>query len=338
MKTHVIVSFIILMMIAIASLHTFIELWYFISNSTIRIAPAISVSAGEIISIELPEIRKYDRIYLVVDGRVNVDEINVTPVNVKQLPLRVETSEHDVFPTLISEKRYMLIAHEDFEKICLQLRLQPLTPFVIKDIEGLQRFHILSECSSRMMCVELSPIRFNSNNYTQIAFIYPFRQIIEPNFKIGGVIELVRGRVDYINIIVMTEKEWYAYKVVDVFTPPGTVISYDIDAYSIDLSGRSGEFLGENLIAIAIGVGISNVLYEKYSSPVIGIGELRIQNGDYTLRVEPAVQNSFTFNPEVYVLRKFQPSSSYLVSIISLTVLIVSLALFTARVARGGLD
>ncbi|MEM5833493.1 MAG: hypothetical protein QXF04_03040 [Candidatus Aenigmatarchaeota archaeon] len=339
MKTHIVVSFVVLLMTAVVSLQTFIELWYFISNSTIRITSAISVSAGEIISIELPEIRKYDRIYLVVDGRVNVDEINVTPVSVKQLPLRVETFEHDVFPTLIGEKRYMLIAYEDFEKAYLQLRLQPLTPFVIKNIEGIQRFRVLSECGSRMMCVELSPLRFNpNNNYTQIAFIYPYRQTIEPNFKISGVIELVRGRVDYIIIIVMTEKNWYAYKVVDPYSPPGTVVYYDIDAYSVDIYGRIGEFLGENLVAIAIGVGISKDLYEEYSSPIVGIGELRIQNGDFTLRVEPIILDSFTFNLEIYILRKFQPSRNYLVSIISLTVLFVSLALFTAKVARGGLD
>ncbi|MEM1831898.1 MAG: hypothetical protein QXJ97_10260 [Desulfurococcaceae archaeon] len=335
MRTHTVISITILVMIAIVSLHTFMELWYFISSSTIEISPVISVSTGEIVSIELPKIKKYDRIYLVFDGRVNVDEINVTPVNAKQLPLKVETFEHDVFPTLISEKRYMFIAHEDFEKTYLQIRLQPLTPFVIKSIEGLQRFRILSNCSLYMMCVELSPLRFNPNNYTQIVFIYPYRQTIEPDFKVSGVVELVRGRVDYVNIIVITEKDWYAYKIVDPFTPPGTMVSYDIDAYSIDLSGRRGEFLGENLVAIAIGVGISSLLYEKYSSPTVGIGELRIQNGNFTLRVEPVIRNSFTFNPKIYILRKFQPSSSYIASIISLTILFVSLALLTIRVARG---
>lgn len=336
MKNYIVVSYAVLVMIVVVSLYTLMELWHFVSNSSMEITPAVSVSAGETVSIELPRVKKYDRIYLVVDGRVNIDEISFTPVSAIQLPLKVEAFVHDVFPTLIGEKRYMFIVREDSEKPSLRLRLQPLTPYVIKNIEGLQEYRILDSCSLPMICVELSPLKFHINNYTQIAFLYPYGGSIESDFEITGTIGLVRGRVDYINIIIMTEKNWYAYKVVDPFTPPGTVISFVIDSYSVDLEGRRGEFLGESLVAVAIGIGISNVLYEEYSSPIVGIGELRIQNGNITIRVEPVIQSNFTFSPKIYILRKFQPSNNYFVSIISLTVLLVSLALLTTMVVRGG--
>lgn len=41
---------------------------------------------------------------MVADGVVNNDEINITPISTVQLPLKVETLEHNVFLTLIDGK------------------------------------------------------------------------------------------------------------------------------------------------------------------------------------------------------------------------------------------
>lgn len=335
MRASLAFLFVALVLAVAPSLCALSELLSFISSSTVEMSPVLQVSAGETVLIELPEVRRHDRVYVVIDGRVNIDDISISPVEAFQLPLRVEAFEHDVFPTLISEKRYMFVVSEDSKKAFLRLRLQPLTPYIIKNVEGLQEYRVLGDCGENLICFELSPVRFHVNNYTQILLIHPYKSAAEPDFKVSGAVKLVRGRVSYVNIIVMTERDWYAYKVIDPFTPPGTTVLFEIDAYAVDIAGRRGEFLGENLVAIAIGVGISRTLHEEGSSPVVGVGELVIRNGGSTYRVEPTVQSLYTFNPRVYVLRKFRPSGNYLVSVISLTAFFVSLALLAMRAAKG---
>lgn len=340
MKIRVVLYSAVIILIAIVASHIIIELIDFVSSSSIKISPVLSATAGETISINLPRVKKYDRIYLVLDAYINIDEIYVSPIEVIQLPNKVESFEHDVFPELINEKRYLFIVSDDSERALIHLRLQPLIPYIVKNIEGHQRYIILDGCNGEvdLICISLSPVRFHINNYTRIMFIHPYKQRIEPNFKINGLVKLIHGKVDYIDVTIMTKKEWYTFKIIDPFTPPRVPIPFEIDAYSNDILGRRGEFLGENIEAIGISVGISKGTYEEYSYSIVGIGELVIHNGNSRYEIKPTVQSKYVFNPTVYIFRKFQPSKNYFVSTISLTILFISLTKLTIQIFKGNLS
>lgn len=335
MKNSVILYYSLLVSAVLLSTYLLAELVLFIHNSTLVITPVLKASPGEYIAVEIPWVERFDRVYIVVDGHVNIDEITLQPISAFQPPLKVESFEHDVFPALLSEKRYMFVVTERADRAQIKMMLQPIIPYIVRNVEGFVRHQILDHCEDGFICVKLTPVRFNVNNYTQIMFIHMLKQRAEPGFAVRGQVKIFDCRLDYVNIVIITEKDWYAYRVVDPFTPPQSVVSFNINVYSRDIHGRYGEFLGETIVGVAVSVGISSRLHSECPEQhVIGIGEVTIVNNGEVRVVRPDVKTEFTFSPKVYVLRKFRPSTTYLVSVASLSILLLSLVVTVVRIAR----
>jgi len=323
----VLLAAVILLAIVATSATLAIELLNFMRTDTEVVATYQRVSAGTPLTIEVPGLNKFDRVYLILNATTPIYNMTAQPRGVLiPLPLDVEGSEVDVAYPIMLTKRYLFVANASGQAR-LVIYPQPKTPYAIKDLEGKTSFTVFSyvENEEEYVGISIKVLRFRENRFAQVVLVIPFDELIQPDFQVRGVIKVLEGRVAYVNLIIMTDTVWYAINVVPEVTQP-TTISFNVNAGSPELFGRTGKYLGQRGMYLALGVGLYEGHFAASESPqaTIAIGNLTVINCGKNTTVPSKVLYEYDLYYRLYVFRKFQPTHEHFLLVSSLVLEVVA--------------
>ena len=333
---------VILLAIVATSAILAIELLNFMRTDTEVIATYQRVDAGAPLTIEVPRLNKFDRVYLILNATTPIYNITVQPRGVLiPLLLDVEGFEVDTAYPIMMTKHYFFVANTSGQAR-LVIYPQPKTPYTIKDLEGKTSFTVFSyiENEEEYMGISIKVLKFRENGFAQAILVIPFDEFIQPDFQVQGVVKVFEGKVAYVNLIIMTDIDWYAINVISDITQP-TTISFNINAGSPELFGRTGEYLGQRGIYLALGVGLYEGHFTANESPqaTIAIGNVTIINCGKNMTIPSKVLYEYDLYYRLYIFRKFQPTHEHILLISSLALEVVvfsyiAIKLWKTRVRR----
>jgi len=322
----VIFAAVVLLVIVATSAILAIELLNFMRTDTEVIATYQRVNAVAPLTIELPRLNKFDRVYLILNATTPIYNITVQPRGVLlPLPLDVEGFEIDAVHPIMLTKHYFFVANTSGQAK-LVIYPQPKTPYAIKDFEGKTSFTVFSyvENEEEYMGISIKVLKFRENRFAQVILVIPFDELIQPDFQVQGVVKVLEGKVAYVNLIIVTDIDWYAINVISDATQP-TTISFNVNAGSPELFDRTGKYLGQRGVYLALGVGLYEGHFTANESPqaTIAIGNITIINGGKIMTVPSKVLYEYDLYYRLYIFRKFQPTHEHVVLVSSLILEVV---------------
>jgi hypothetical protein len=299
----------------------FWNLYEFIKTDTVFLAPLVRVEAGKPLDLEIPSLNKYDRVYMLLPANTTVADINIQPRNIlHNLPLDVEGLENDVAYPIMLQRGFFYIANSS-GTARITLTLQPQSPYALKTVEGKVSHRILCNDAGEYLSLMLTVEEFNTaNNYSQLMLIHPYGETIEPDFQVKGSFKLVEGKVAYVNLILMSDEALYAFRIVRETSKEGETIDFNVNAGSMELSGRNGEFLGEKILFIGLGIGFYRGQWSACENPsaTISVGDLLILNNGESYLIKARVLDEYDLKPRIYIFRKFTPTHVHILLVAAL--------------------
>ena len=317
---------VVLLVIVATSAILAIKLLNFMRTDTEVVATYQRVNAVAPLTIEVPRLNKFDRVYLILNATTPIYNMTVQPIGVLlPLPLDVEGAEIDVAYPIMLTKRYFFVANTSGQAR-LVIYPQPKTPYAIKDLEGKTSFTVFSyvENEEEYTGISIKVLKFRENRFAQVILVIPFDELIQPDFQVQGVIKVLEGKVAYVNLIIMTDVSWYAVNVASDVTQP-TTVSFNVNAGSRELFGKTGEYLGQKGMYLALGVGLYEGHFTANEPPqaTIAIGNITIINGGKIMTVLSKVLYEYDLYYHLYIFRKFQPTHEHVVLVSSLVLEVV---------------
>jgi len=321
-----------------------LNLLSFMTSDTEIIVSQRIVDINSPVVIKVPRINKYDRVYLILNATAIPYSITVNPKCVLiPLPLDVEGVEYDYAYPILMTRHFFFIANASGSAQII-LNMQPKTPYAIKDVEGKTRVKVFEyvEGAKEYIGIDIEAVKFAENGYTQTVLATPLNEVIQPDFQVSGEVKLLQGKVSYINLIIMTDTDWYAFNIVPSTVQPNITISFNVNAGSRELLGRTGEFLNKRGLFIALGIGLYSGQFNvsEAARAVVAVGDLTVTNGGRSRVIRAQVFNIYEMTYRLYIFRKFQPTFQHflLVSALALEVLAFNYVTikFWKRVKRGG--
>lgn len=325
----------ILLATAFMMLIAFLLAWNVISflvQDTISISSSVDVKVGHQVRIETPKLEKYDRVYLIFNANMPVSRINIEPGGVLiQLPLDIEGSPHDItYPTILN-RGFFFIANSSGSALIV-LEMQPKIPYAVKVCEGSIDSTIFNY-EKKYIGVRMKAINFTEAGYAQLLLIRPYNVIIEPDFYVEGVIKVLSGRISYVNLILMAEEGWYAFRLASSAGPNST-INFIVNAGSRELFGR--DVLGLRVLFMAFGIGLYKEDYNstELSEAVVALGKLRAVSGGKEVVIEPIALDEYKLEYRLFIFRKFKPTMLHVVLVAALVFDCCTLLYLVIRAGR----
>jgi len=310
----------------------FWNLYEFIKTDTALLTPLVRVKAGKPIELEIPNLNKYDRVYMLLPANIIVADIIIQPNILHPLPLDVEGFEHDATYPIMLQRGFFYIANSS-GTARIKLTLSSQAPYAIKTIEGKVRY-VLHNDSDEFLSLTVMIEEFNpTNNYSQLMLIQSYEKTIEPDFQVKGTFKLVEGKVAYVNLVLISDEAWYAFRVAPDTLKEGETINFNINAGSMELFGRNGEFLGKKILFIFLGIGFYREQWgaDEKPSATISVGDLSVLNGGEIYLVKAKVFDEYDLKPRIYIFRKFTPTHVHVLLITALASEITALTYLALR-------
>jgi len=313
---------IILVALIATSATLFINLVNFVKTDTEILTSHQQVKAGSPVIIEVPKFNRFDRIYLVLNATIPINNVTVQPKNaLVPLPIDVEGSEVDATYPIMMTRHLFFVANISGQAI-LVMYTQPKTPYVIKDIEGKTYFTVFSyiENGKEYMGISIEAVKFRENGFTQTILVIPFNEIIQPDFQVQGILKILGGKIAYVNLIIMTDIGWYAINIASHTMQPNSTISFNVNAGSRELFNRTGEYLGQRGVYLALGIGLYERQFATNEIPqvTLAIGNVTITNGGKNMTILSKVLYEYDLYYRLYIFRKFQPIHEHFLLVSSL--------------------
>jgi len=326
-KSVDILGAIILVALIATSVTLFINLVNFVKTDREVLIFHQRVKAGSSVTIEVPRFNRFDRVYLILDATTPIYNITVQPRDALiPLPMDVEGSEADATYPIMMTRHFFFVANTS-EQAILVLHTQPKTPYAIKDIEGKTYFTVFShiENGKEYIGINIEVVKFKENGFTQTILVIPFNEIIQPDFQVQGDVKVLQGKIAYVNFIIMTDIGWYAVNIVPPTIQPNSTISFNVNAGSRELFSRTGEYLGQKGLYLALGIGLYEGHFAMNETPqaTLAIGNITIINGGKNTTIPSKILYEYDLHYRLYVFRKFQPTHEHLLLISSLILEII---------------
>ena len=293
----------------------------FVKTDTKVIVSQAHAKAHSPVVIEVPSFNKYDRVYLILDASMPIYDVAVIPEgSLIPLPLDVEGIETDVRYPILLTKHFFFVANAS-GTAQLVLYMQPKAPYAIKDLEGRTRFEVFSyDEDEKYVGIDLEAVEFAQNGFTQTLLVFPLNEVIQPDFQVEGKLKLLRGKVAYVNVIIMTDVTWYAFNVASSALQPNSNVNFNINAGSRKLFDRDGEFLGQRGLFLALGIGLYRGQFNESEAPraSLAVGEIKVTNGGKSMVVKSQLLHEYEMPYRLYVFHKFQPTGEHLLLVSAL--------------------
>jgi len=339
-KIGIIFSF-TLLLIVMLSVITSYTLLDFVKSDTIERSYNFKVNVDSSISIGLPQVNTSDRIYLVLNtsSRMKVEPSQT----LIQLPYDIETLPFEFEDWLLFQQRLCFIANESSSNSTLHLNLpDPKIPYSVKIFQGeasYALFNYTDYASVNYIGIHVKASKNQSSRFQQVILIYPYHRVADQNFQINGSLKLLSGKVSHVTFIIITrDRNWLPYTIVsNEKIIVSKTVNFNINLYNQTIFGRAfSEDFGKQILYVAVSIGLDSWQwkYEKVAYAKVGIGEIKISNGDEEATViEPKLSEEYSVDCDLYVFRKFHPTTIYTISVLTLVFLVIAGALMLARLS-----
>jgi SAM-dependent methyltransferase len=336
-KTYAIAFIVTVTLACIVSGITINMLLDFTKSDALHTSSYLNVTTGSKENILLSQVNKSDRIYLVLntssDAIIEAESTNAF----EQLPFDVEGLPFEYEDWIMYQQRFLFIAKESVHSNLSVTFGNPQIPYAVKIFEGIANYSLSNYVDGNSVnYIEVhvqAPTNQNSQ-FQQIMLFYPYNQIANQNFQINGSLKLIAGKIGYVNLILRTrDRVWFAYKLASetAITVEKTV-DFTMNLYNQSIFGPTfSEHLGKQIQYVAISIGLNSSQWTgKEGYARIGIGEIKIENGDKTTIISPDVSENHQVRYDLYIFHKFSPTQAYTDSILTLAFLVVIGALILA--------
>jgi SAM-dependent methyltransferase len=326
-KLNIAFCLILLLIIALSCFIAY-ALLNFVNADTVASSYTFNVNETASANITLPPFNESDRIYIVFNTSSRI-ELNANPI-LKQLPYDIEGLPFEFEDWLLLQQRYCFIANQTSSNTTLQINfLDPNFPYTVKVFQGEINYTLFSYMETyrtKYAGIHVQASKNQNSRFQQVILIYPYHKVAEQNFQVNGSIRLLNGKINRVTFLIITkDRNWLSY----IIAPKESIVMSKTVNFNINLYNQTiyGHTLSEDFakqiayIAITIELDSEQWKYEKEAYATIGIGEIKIQNGDETTIIEPKVSEEYAVNCELYVFHKFHPTPIYIISILSLTFL-----------------
>jgi hypothetical protein len=185
--------------------------------------------------------------------------------------------------------------------------MQPEIPYAVKDFEGKTVSEVFgySEDDREYIGINVKAVEFSQNGFTQTLLIYPLNEVIQPDFQVEGELKLLEGKIAYVNFILMTDNDWYAFNVAPFTLKSNSSIKFDINAGTRELLNRTGAFLGQRVLFIALSIGLHNEQFStnETANARVAIGDVMVTNHEKKIAIKSqAYYESYRYH--IYVKSK----------------------------------
>lgn len=311
----------------------------FVKTDTKVIDAPTHVRVCSPITIEVPSFNKYDRIYLILNASAPIRNVTIKPEGALiPLPLDVEGVEADVTYPLLLSRRFFFIANAT-GPAQLILRMQPKIPYAVKDLEGKTVFEVFSygEDDREYVGIDVKAVEFAQNGFTQTLLVHPLNEVIQPDFQAEGELKLLEGKVAYVNFIIMTDTAWYAFNIAPHTLKPSSSVRFNINAGTRELFNRTGAFLGQRGLFIALGIGLHDKQFSinETARAVVAIGDVTVMNGGKKITIKSQTSYEYDLPYRLYVFHKFQPTLEHLLLVSALASEVLACSYAVIRLWRG---
>jgi len=330
-------SIILLLMMMLSGFIAY-TLMDFVKSSTIESSYNFKV-VGSSASIELPQVSPSDRIYLVLNTSSRI-KIDYGPM-LKQFPYDIEGLPYDFEDWLLLQQRFCFIANESSPNSTLRMSfLDPEIPYCVKIAQGeadYALFSYIDYAGVSYVGVHAKALRGQSSRFQQVMLIYPYHRVAEQTFQINGSVKFLGGKLSHITFFIITrDRNWLPYTIASNEQIFSKTINFNINLYNRTIFGRTfSEDFGKQILYVAVSIGLDSWQwkYGKVAYAKVGIGEIKIFNGNEATVIEPKLSEEYTVNCNLYVFRKFHPTTIYTISILVLVFLVFAGALMLARLS-----
>ncbi len=309
----------------------------FTRSETLHTSSYLNVITGSQKNILLPQVNKSDRIYLVLNTSSDAI-VEAEPTNAfEQLPFDVEGLPFEYEDWIMLQQRFLFIAKESANPSLSVTFKNPETSYAAKVFEGIINYSLsryVDEISVDYLEVHVQAPTKQNSRFQQVMLFYSYNQIADQHFQINGSLKLIAGKIGYVNLILRTrDRVWFAYQLAPetVITAEETV-NFKVNVYNQSIFGPTfSQHLGKQIQYIAVSISLDSTQWtgeEGYAK--IGIGEIKIENGNKITIIPPNVSDNHQVRYELYIFHKFNPYPAYTNSILTLAFLILIGALILA--------
>jgi len=311
----------------------------FIKTDTKIIVSHTHTRVGLPTVIEVPNFNKYDRVYLILNANTPITNIVIKPKDaLVPLPLDVEGTEADIAYPILMSKNFFFVANTT-SSAQLILYMQPEIPYAVKDFEGKTISEVFGyiENDKEYMGIDVKAVEFSQNGFTQTLLIYPLNEIIQPDFQVEGELKLLEGKIAYVNFILMTDNDLYGFNVAPFTLKSNTSIKFDINAGTRELFNRTGAFLGQRVLFIALSVGLHNKQFStnETAHARVAIGDIMITNHGKKITIKSHAYYEYDLPYRLYIFHKFQPTLEHVLLVLALTLEVFACSYVVVKLWRS---
>jgi len=338
-KIAVVFSFILLLIVMLSGFIAY-ALLDFVKSDTIARNYPFTVNTDSSVNIEVPQVNSSDRIYLVFNTSSRM-KVEPSPT-LKQLPYDIEGAPYAFEDWILFEQRFCFIANESSSNSTLRLNfLDPQIPYSVKVFEGEANYTLLNptdDASANYIGIHVQALTNQSSRFQQVMLIYPYNKVAEQNFQVHSSLKLINGNLSNVNFIIITrDRDWLPYTAVSSKQMNvSKTIDFSVNLDNQTIFGRTfSEDFGKQIQYVAVSIILDSLQWQhnEVAYADVGVGEIKITNGNESTIIEPKVLEEYPVNCNLYVFSKFHPTTNYTISILMLVFLVLASALMLARLS-----